>query len=98
MLKSWFGKADPGDCEHPMSAAMAPSLKEQVAGDPEFVTGKDDGGWTMLHHEALAGNAATVKVLLDAGADPDAVTDGGMTPLRLAKSLGWDKVVALLTR
>jgi ankyrin repeat protein len=37
-----------------------------------------------------------VKVLLAAGADPNAVTKHGMTPMQLAKSLGWDNVVALL--
>jgi ankyrin repeat protein len=46
----------------------------------------------------LNGNTATVNVLLEAGADPDAVTNHGMTPLQLAKSLGWEKVVALLER
>ena len=30
------------------------------------------------------------------GADPNAVTHHGMTPLQLARSLGWDNVVALL--
>ena len=55
-----------------------------------------DGGWTFLHQEALAGSLPTVQVLLEAGADPNAVTDHGMTPLQLARSLGWDKVVALL--
>ncbi len=57
---------------------------------------KDDRGWTLLHHQSLAGSAATVKVLLDRGADMNAVTNNGMTPLKLAKSLGWDKVAALL--
>ena len=98
LLKGWFGKSDGGDGEHPMSVAMAPSLKEKLAGDPGQATAKSDEGWTLLHHEALAGNLASVRVLLAAGADPEAVTDGGMTPLRLAKSLGWDKVVAELTR
>jgi ankyrin repeat protein len=49
-----------------------------------------------LHHQALAGSLATVKILLEFDADVNAVTDRGMTPLQLAKSLGWDKVVALL--
>jgi ankyrin repeat protein len=46
----------------------------------------------------LIGTTATVNVLLEAGADPDAMTNYGMTPLQLAKALGWDKVVALLER
>jgi ankyrin repeat protein len=81
-----------------MSEAMAPSLKEQLAKDPCLVSAKDDRGWTFLHQQALAGSAATVKVLLEAGADPNAVTNHGMTPLQLAKSLGWEKVVALLAQ
>jgi len=89
----------PGDPqEHPMSEAMAPSLKEQLAKDPSFATAKGDRGWTILHQEALAGSAPTVTVLLKAGADPDALTDEGMTPSQLAASLGWDRVVALLER
>ncbi len=97
LLKNWFGKkqADPPD-EHPMSINMATSLQEQLAKDPSLVSAKDDRGWTLLHQEALAGSAPTVKALLAAGADPRAKTDHGMTPRELAQSLGWDKVVALL--
>lgn len=86
--------ADPG--EHPMSQTMAESLREQLAKDPSLLTATDDRGWALLHQEALAGSAPTVKVLLAAGADPDAVTDQGMTPAELARSLGWDAVAALL--
>lgn len=96
-LKSLFGKG--GDTEipeHPMSEAMASSLKESLADEPSMLHAADDRGWTLLHQQALAGSAATVKVLLEAGADRRAVTKHGMTPLQLAKSLGWDKVVALL--
>jgi uncharacterized protein YegJ (DUF2314 family) len=98
LLKNWFGKRQTDTQEHPMSEGMASKLKEQLQADPSLVSSKDDRGWTFLHQEALAGNAATVKVLLEAGADPHAVTDQGMTPLHLAQSLGWDKVVALLER
>jgi len=35
-------------------------------------------------------------VLLEAGADPNVRTDHGITPLQLAKSLGSEKVMALL--
>jgi uncharacterized protein YegJ (DUF2314 family) len=96
LLKGWFGKRQADPEEHPMSEAMASSLKGQLAKDPSLVSGKDDRGWTLLHQEASAGSAATVKVLLEAGADPGAVTDQGLTPLDLARSLGWNKVVALL--
>jgi uncharacterized protein YegJ (DUF2314 family) len=82
--------------EHPMSEAMATRFQEQVGQDPSLLQSRDDRGWTFLHQEALAGNLATVQVMLDAGADVNAKTDGGATPLQLARSLGWDRVVALL--
>jgi uncharacterized protein YegJ (DUF2314 family) len=96
LLKGWFGKGQADTEEHPMSAGMASSLKDQLAKNPSLVSETDDRGWTLLHQEALAGNTATVQVLLEAGADPNAVTNHGMTPLQLAQSLGWDKVAALL--
>jgi uncharacterized protein YegJ (DUF2314 family) len=97
-LKSWFGRAKPDTDEHPMSVNMASSLKEQLAKDPSLVSSKDDRGWTLLHQEALVGSMPTVKVLLEAGADRNAVTNYGMTALQLARSLGWDKVAALLAQ
>jgi ankyrin repeat protein len=95
-LKNWFGKGQTDSQEHPMSENMAASLNEQLAKNPSMATAKGERGWTLLHQQALAGSAATVKVLLAAGADPRAVTDDGTTPTDLAKSLGWDKVEALL--
>ncbi len=97
LFKGWFGKRPADPEEHPMSVNMAASLKEQLAKDPSLVSTKSDRGWTLLHQEALAGSAPTVKVLLEAGADPNAVTEHGMTPVQLARSLGWEKVAALLT-
>lgn len=87
--------ADP-DAEHPMSEAMASSLKKQLKAEPSYLTSADDNGLTLLHQQALAGSYATVKVLLEAGADPNAVTNRGLTPLALGESLGWVKVVELL--
>jgi uncharacterized protein len=82
--------------EHPMSENGAPSFKQQLKQDPSMVNTKNERGWTYLHHQALAGSLATVKILLEFDADVNAVTDHGMTALQLAKSLGWEKVVALL--
>jgi len=82
--------------EHPMSEAMAPPLRDQLAQSPAMRDAKDDMGWTLLHYQALAGSAATVRVLLESGANPNAVTNRGWTPLRFAEALGWDKVAALL--
>ena len=96
-LKNWFGKQPSDTGEHPMSENMAGKIQEQLAQDPSLVHSRSDDGWTFLHQEALAGNLAPVKALLAAGADPKALTGHGLTPLQLAQSLGWDKVVALLT-
>jgi uncharacterized protein YegJ (DUF2314 family) len=97
MLKSLFGaKSQPLDEEHPMSAGMAEKLREQLAEEPTLVYDADENGWTLLHRQALAGNLAVVQVLLDCGANPQAVTDQGWTPLMFAQSLKWEKVVALL--
>ena len=96
LLKGWFGKKTSEIGEHPMSVNMAESLKAQIARNPSLVSETDDRGWTLLHQEALAGSAPTVQVLLEAGADPNAVTQHGATPMRLAKALGWENVIALL--
>ena len=89
-------KSDAVIGEHPMSENMGPSLKTALKANPKLLTDPDDRGWTMLHHQALAGSAASVKILLEGGADANAKTANGMTPLALARTLGWDNVVALL--
>jgi ankyrin repeat protein len=60
------------------------------------MTSKDERGWTILHHLALAGSTAGVQVLLEAGADPKAKTAKGHTAAQLAGTLGWAEVVRLL--
>jgi uncharacterized protein YegJ (DUF2314 family) len=86
------------DEEHPMSENMAKSLEEHLKQDPTGHLSPDENGWTTLHSMALGGSYATVKVLLEHGADPNAPAGNGMTPLQLARCLGWEKVSALLMK
>lgn len=83
---------------HAMSKNMASSLQDHLAQNPAAVSAKGHNGWTLLHQAASAGSTAIVKVLLAAGADPNARADNGMTPLQLARVLGWDSVAELLAR
>jgi uncharacterized protein YegJ (DUF2314 family) len=89
-------RGDDLDAEHPMSDNMAPSLDEQLQKDRSLLTAPDEDGLTLLHHLALAGSEACVRVALAHGADRNVRSASNATPLDLAKLLGWPKVVALL--
>lgn len=101
-LKRLFGgkptldAATLSECEHPMSEAMGDSMREFLLENSEQVSHTDENGWTMLHHQALAGSAASIEILLEMGADRSAKTNRGKTALMLAEKLGWSKVVDLL--
>lgn len=82
--------------EHPMSVNMRESLEQNLKQDPSLLTGADDKGFTFLHQLALAGSLDGVDVCLKQGANPKQPAKNGMTPLALAKSLGWTKVVERL--
>ncbi len=101
LLSRLFGgkpaPVDP-DQEHPMAVNMGSSLEEFVKKDPSNATTTDDNGLTMLHQLALAGTAIGVQILLEHGADPNAKTNNGMTPLALAKVLGWKDVAEVLKK
>jgi WD40 repeat protein/ankyrin repeat protein len=62
------------------------------------VSAVDDGGLTALHFAASGGEAATVRRLLDRGADPAVRDHKGRTPLDIAEYNGWEAVEALLQR
>ena len=82
--------------EHPMCINMGESLQAALQESREMVTDTDEEGWTMLHRDALAGNATVVKILLEHGADPTLKTPEGDTPYDLAKRFGWKHVMELL--
>jgi RNA polymerase sigma factor (sigma-70 family) len=52
--------------------------------------------FTALHRAAYNGDNALAALLLDAGADPDARTRGGQTPLHIATLVDRPSIVALL--
>lgn len=100
-----FGKASAGPptlaevtaTEHPMALNMLPQL-EEFASNPANISATGDGGLNFLHSIALAGSARCVDLLLRAGADGNAKTARGLTPLALATRLGWIDVVSVLER
>jgi uncharacterized protein YegJ (DUF2314 family) len=81
--------------EHPMSKNMKESLIDFVKNNPEEVTQQDDLGYTFLHRETIAGNQTSVEVLLEYGADKNAKTESGKTPLDYAKELNWEHLIPL---
>lgn len=86
--------ADPP--EHPMALNMGPSLEEQLKKTPELVRAVDERGFTLLHQLALAGSNIGVTIAIKHGAEINQKGKNGMTPLALAKSLNWRKVVDTL--
>ena len=59
-------------------------LMKILDNDADLVHAKDDNGWTPLH-EAVRGNSeAIVELLIEKGADVNAATNFGQTPLQLA--------------
>lgn len=82
--------------EHPMCLNMAKSFRSFLSKDPDLINNADKKGWTLLHHQALAGNKTIVDILLKEGANPKAKTKKGRTALDLAKAAPWPKIEATL--
>ena len=63
--------------------------------DPlNYVAPEDDA---LIHIAAMRGDARTVRLLLEAGANPNSRGDMGYTPLHYAfREGGWDVVKLLL--
>ena len=84
--------------EHPMSVNTKKNFEEFLRGYPDEITRTDDEGYTMLHHEAIAGNLTRLELLLAKGADKNAKNIHGKTALDYARALGWDHVAEALSR
>ena len=84
--------------EHPMSVNMRSSLEDALRKNPSFINQSNELGFNMLHQLALAGSFDGVDVCLNAGFDPKQPATNGMTAYRLAKSLGWQRVMERLAK
>jgi ankyrin repeat protein len=80
------GQGGPLDPFEAAALGDVPSLGEALARDPGRVRSRSADGFTPLHFAAFFGRGAAARVLLDAGADPDAVAANAMkvTPLHSA--------------
>ena len=64
--------------------------------DPDLASGVGGGAWPPLHFACTFGHAASVRLLLEAYADKDKVSDDGTTPIMLATERDHPEVVRLL--
>ncbi|HYM10292.1 MAG TPA: ankyrin repeat domain-containing protein [Bryobacterales bacterium] len=60
------------------------AFRKTLAGDPGAAKRKGPGGSTALMYAALYGDASSMRLLLEKGADPNARNDGGATALMWA--------------
>ena len=59
-------------------------LRAYCAADPAYAGERDEFGYTPLLAACELGNVGVARVLVEMGADPNAVADDGETALRLA--------------
>lgn len=83
--------------EHPMSINMQESMREFLQKHPDEITKQSQDGVTFLHREAIAGNASTVKILIEFGADKNSKNNNGKTALDYAKELNWKNVISVFS-
>ncbi|PTX91939.1 hypothetical protein DB346_23570 [Verrucomicrobia bacterium LW23] len=107
-LGSWLKKKEPavvppasvtapaGFRDHPMCINSIDKIKEMIHTHRDDCLAPDESGLTTLHREALAGNLAIVRLLLEVGADRAAKTPAGHTPADLARIIGWKEIAAEL--
>lgn len=82
--------------EHPMSKNMGDKLIDFLKAHPNEISEADEGGFTLLHKETIAGNLTSIEVLLSLGADKNVKTNNGMTALDFAKKMKWEHIISVL--
>ncbi|QXP55223.1 DUF2314 domain-containing protein [Cellulophaga sp. HaHa_2_95] len=81
---------------HPMSKVMGDNVRAFIKKNPEELTFQDENGLSLLHKEAIAGNAEIVKILLDLGAEKSLLSRSNKTALAYATALNWQPIIEIL--
>ncbi|MHC5073327.1 MAG: ankyrin repeat domain-containing protein [Planctomycetota bacterium] len=58
---------------------------------PEWITKKDEFGWTVVHWTTVWCRKQVIEVMLENGADINTRTSGGLTPLHLTMRLNYEE-------
>ncbi|MCB9677257.1 MAG: ankyrin repeat domain-containing protein [Alphaproteobacteria bacterium] len=82
-----FEAADVGDVD-----ALRAMLDER----PERIGLRDESGWTPLHHACYRDHVAVIRLLLERGADANAVAVGECVPIHMAATEGGAEAVHVL--
>lgn len=85
-LKEALGVLGEGEASSSAASSRLPDLEE-----------RNNFGHTALHLAARHGHVAAVRMLLDAGANPDAVDSTGRMPLHLAAQQPDPETVSVLS-
>lgn len=91
-----FGAVWAGEIHDAAKAGDTAKLETLLKADAKLLTAKDDNGLTPLHWAATAGKSLAVELLLNKGADVNAVDAGGRTPLHCAAGNGQKDVIEKL--
>lgn len=98
ILLDWHRRdAEVGRVNALMLATYEPSLVARLLDRGARVTSRDSEGWTPLHYASFrAPMVGSVRALLSAGADPNAVTPANLSPLHVAVAGNAREVVEML--
>ncbi|KAK0403185.1 hypothetical protein QR680_016765 [Steinernema hermaphroditum] len=92
-VEEFLTAAEEGDVMKVKSMMEGASAKGELR---ELFAMHDDDGYTALHRSAYNDHREVVKMLLEAGEDPMAVTNDGWTPLHTAAYWANPQIVGLL--
>ena len=79
-------------------AGDAAAVRKAIAQEPRVVSAYDARGMNLLHYAAMESTAEVVQVLIEAGADVNALDARGDTPLTIAEDAGAPEEVLEVLR